>query len=352
MIVLSTSSPLVSIIILNYNGKDFLEACLESVFQTDYPKFEVILVDNASTDNSLELIKHLFRKETRLKVVENSENLGFAEGNNVGLCYANGKYIVLLNIDTVTESSWLKELVSTMERDSTIGAAQSKLLKLDDKEIIDSAGDIVDYYGTSAMIGGSWRERDTGQYDSLREIFSARGAAIILRKKIVDKIGLFDPDFFLSYEDVDLGWRIRLHGYKIVFVPNSVVYHAVGPVSFAKIFHNEKNRIASCIKNQSSCYLVKYNPVIPTIASIFFNLLIKRRSFSAYTMLRAIIWVLRNLRRIWRKRLFVQKYVRRVEYSEITKHMIRSNFKKIILLFLDRMKRGREKAIEYYFKAS
>ncbi|MFX1486628.1 MAG: glycosyltransferase family 2 protein [Promethearchaeota archaeon] len=347
--------PLVSIIILNYNGRQFLESCLKSVLQSNYPNFEIILVDNASTDNSIMFVKRVFKGNPRLEIIKNPKNLGFAEGNNVGARHAKGKYVILLNNDTIVEPTWLRELVIVMEKHPEVGAAQGKLLLLGNKKVIDSVGDIVDYYGSSIRIGGDWREEDRGQYDYLREIFSARGAAIIIRKKIIDTIGLFDPEFFMSYEDIDLSWRIRLRGYKILFVPKSVIYHVSGgssPPSFIKKFHNEKNRIVTSVKNQALSFLFRYNPLIPTLGFMIGDLIVRKNPLLLGATLKAIVWVLRNLREIWKKRIHTQESLRGVPHSEVTKYMLKTNFKKLVSLFLMRMIKGERKAAKHYFKAS
>ena len=153
--------PLVSVIILNYNGKRFLNKCLTSVLNSNYSNVEVILVDNASTDDSIKLVKESFGHSPVLIIVKNSTNLGFAAGNNVGLSCSKGKYVVFLNNDTVVEPNWLIELVGVMETNAKIGAAQSKLLSLHNKNFFDSAGDFIDYYGIPIR-RGSWGEEDKG----------------------------------------------------------------------------------------------------------------------------------------------------------------------------------------------
>src|SRR2546425_1137542 len=173
--------PLVSIIILNYNGAKYISQCLKSVLISDYRNFELIIVDNNSSDSSIDIVESEF-SDNRIKVIKSDKNLGFAGGNNLGADYAKGDYFVLLNIDTLVDPKWLSELVSVMESDNAIGAAQPKLLSLDDKTVFDSAGDYLDFFGNSFRRGGDWYEKDKGQYESVHEIFSARGAAMITRK--------------------------------------------------------------------------------------------------------------------------------------------------------------------------
>jgi hypothetical protein len=343
--------PLVSVIILNYNGKRFLNECLTSVLNSSYPNFEVILVDNASTDDSIKFVKERFGHVPVLMIVKNSNNLGFAAGNNVGTSYSKGKYIVFLNNDTVVEPNWLIELVSVMETDAKIGAAQSKLLSLADKRFIDSAGDFIDYYGFPIR-RGSWGEEDKGQYDRVEEIFSARGAATIVRRKLLTEIGAFDADFYLNYEDIDLCWRIRLNGYKIVFVPKSKVYHIGGAsiTSTVGVFYTEKNRISALLKNMPLKYLVKYNPLTFTLCGLISDLLFKR-PLLLYARIKAILWVLKNFKKIWCKRLLIQRFVKKVDHEMVNEYMLKTNLKLLFLLFLVRIRRGNKQATEYYFKS-
>lgn len=343
---------LVSIIILNYNGKDFLNECLASVLKSSYPNFEIILIDNASTDNSIDLVQRRYGHVPILKIVRNASNLGFAAGNNVGTSYGKGKYIVFLNNDTVVEPNWLIELVSVMESDAKIGAAQSKLLSLADKRTIDSAGDFVDYYGLSFR-RGSWGEEDKGQYDRIEEIFSARGAALIVRNKILAEIGAFDADFFLSYEDIDLCWRIRLNGNKIVFVPKSRVYHTGGATTISSsvsVFHIEKNRLSTLLKNMPLKYLVKYNPLTFTLGEMICDLMFNR-PLLLYAKIKAILWVLNNFKKIWCKRLLIQRCIKNIDHEMVDEYMLKTNLKLLFLLFLVRMRRGKKQATEYYFKS-
>lgn len=297
-------------------------------------------------------MKEKFGKDTNLKVIALKKNYGFSKGNNIGIKYAQGDYLIILNNDTVVEPNWLIELVSVMETDAKIGAAQSKLLSLANKKSIDSARDFVDYYGLSIR-RGSWGEEDRGQYDRIEEIFSARGAALIVRSKILTEIGAFDADFFLSYEDVDLCWRIRLNGYKIVFVPKSRVYHIGGATtisSSANVFHIEKSRLSTLLKNMPRKYLVKYNPLTFTLGEMIGDLMFKRPSL-LYARIKAILWVLKNFKKIWRKRLLIQRYSKKIDREMVNEYMLKTNLKLLILSFLVRIRHGEKQATEYYFSS-
>ncbi|GFP43541.1 rhamnosyltransferase, partial [Candidatus Hakubella thermalkaliphila] len=187
--------PLVSVVILNYNGMKYINQCLESVLSTDYPNFEVIFVDNSSTDGSLEYVNGRFRGNQCFRIVANSNNYGFAEGNNVGVRHSMGTYIVFLNIDTEVDPRWLKELITVVESDQTIGAAQCKLLMMHDRRRFDSAGGLLDYCGVE------WpknvRVYDLGQYDDVRDIFYAKGAAMLVREAGLEGKGRNYPETLL-----------------------------------------------------------------------------------------------------------------------------------------------------------
>jgi hypothetical protein len=312
----------------------------------------VLLIDNASTDDSIKIAKEKFGKSPHLRILRNFDNLGFAAGNNVGVKYGQGEYVVFLNNDTIVEPHWLVELVSVMETDAKIGAAQSKLLSLADKRFIDSVGDFIDYYGFPIR-RGSWGEEDKGQYDRVEEIFSARGAALIVRRKILAEIGAFDADFFLSYEDIDLCWRIRLNGYKIVFVPKSRVYHigsATAIFSSVNVFHTEKNRLSILLKNMPRNYLLKYNPLTLTLGEMVCDLMFNR-PLLLYARIKAILWVLKNFKRMWCKRLLIQRYVKKIDDEMVDEYMLKTNLKLLFLLFLVRMRCGEKQTTEYYFKS-
>jgi len=212
------SSPKISVIIVNYNGKKLLEKCLESLFKTDYNNFEVILVDNNSTDGSMEFVTKNYPK---IIVIKLDSNKGFAEPNNIGAKIAKGEYLLFLNNDTVTTTNFISEMIKVLEKDEKIAICQSLLLKPDGN--IDSSGDFIDKMG---IVYNSKTKTD-----EIKEISSARGASMLIRKKIFDKLGGFDEKFFFSFEDVDLGWRSWILGYKVVIVPNSIVYHSAGKTS-------------------------------------------------------------------------------------------------------------------------
>lgn len=234
------NNPLISIIIVNYNGKNLLENCFDSLSKLTYPNFEIILVDNNSKDDSVKYVKERYPNTT---IIQLDKNYGFAKPNNIGAKKANGSYLLFLNNDTIVTENFIEELVEIMEKDPKIGISQSLLIRPNGE--IDSSGDFVDNLGVSF----SSKEKPA----AIQNIFSARGASMMIRKTLFNKLEGFDEKFFISFEDVDLGWRSWIYGYKVVVVPNSIVYHLGGQSSkdmkneFA--FHGFKNQVAMKLTN-------------------------------------------------------------------------------------------------------
>lgn len=226
-------APFVSVLILNWNGKRLLPACLTALAVTEYPSghWEVVVVDNASTDGSAEAAQRDF---PWIKVHRNPANWGFARGYNPALAAAPGPYVALLNSDTRVHPGWLAALVSAAEADPRLAAGTAKLIfPLDGPRaghIQDAGGLLLDNgsgrnRGTLVRDGHVSYEVDQGQYDRLEEVFYFCGAAVLLRKAALHDTGAFDDRFFMYYEDLDLSWRFRLRGWKVVYVPAAVVEH-------------------------------------------------------------------------------------------------------------------------------
>ena len=239
--------PLISAIILNWNGRDCLYPCIRSVKEQSYPNMEIILVDNASTDGSVEYISHFFR-DLRVKI--NERNLGYGGGNNRGIEQARGEYILILNNDTEVEKDCVRWLWESIEMDGRIGAVTPKIVLYEQKERVDAAG--LTIYRDGLSIGRGHLEPQT-KYNRREEVFCGSGCASLFRREMLDEIGLFDEDFFAYAEDTDLGWRARLAGWKTYYVPEAVVYHhhskKFGTYSPIKAFYIERNRIWVAWKN-------------------------------------------------------------------------------------------------------
>ena len=237
--VKSNLNPLVSIIILNYNAGNLLLNCVDSVFKSTYSNFEVLVVDNISTDNSHVLCKEKFEK---IRLIENKENLGYCEGNNVGIRNANGEFIVILNPDTTVEPNWLDHLMSAYNEFGE-GLYQPKFFSLNEKLVLQSTGNMLHIFGF-----GFARDKgkiDDGKMESIEKINYASGTCLFTSKIVLDKIGLLDPFLFLYHDDLDLGWRAAHIGINSFYVPKSIIYHAESysiKWSSKKFYWLERNR--------------------------------------------------------------------------------------------------------------
>ncbi len=239
--------PLISAIILNWNGRDYLHSCIRSVQGQTYPKMEIILVDNASTDGSVEYVRNLFPD---LRLIVSPENLGYGEGNNVGIRKASGRYLFILNNDTELEKRCVEFLWRCIEADQSIGLTTPKIVLDDQRNMIDAAGLAI--YPDGLSIGRGHLEPEE-KYSQMEEVFFGSGCASLYRREMLEEVGLFDGDFFAYAEDTDLGWRARLEGWKSYYVPEAVVYHhhsrKFGIYSSTKAFLVERNRIWVAWKN-------------------------------------------------------------------------------------------------------
>jgi GT2 family glycosyltransferase len=291
--------PLVSIIIVNYNQKEYTIDCLASLSEMTYPNCEIILVDNGSTDGSVAALRNLKFKirNSKLIVVENDRNLGFAGGNNAGYKKTKGKYVLLLNNDTKVKRNFLEPLVDDLEKDKKLGVVQSKMLVMDEPKLLDS---VVSYQtSTGFLYHLGYLEKDKKEYQKFRYGLSVKGACMLIRKSAL-RLGLFDDTYFAYFEETDLCWRTWLLGYKVGFEPKSVIYHKMGVTSLRMNswfiqFHSFKNRIRTIIKNTSFYTFLWMLPVNVAVSLGFsFFLLFTGRFIGFVSILRAIFWNIIN----------------------------------------------------------
>jgi hypothetical protein len=251
---ITINMPFVSIIITNWNGCSDLVNCLVSVKGLDYPAYEIIVVDNASTDGSQETVKARFPE---VKLIENKENSGNAEGINIGIRKAmEGKpdYVLILDNDVKVEKKILSELVKMAETDPKIGIVGPKIYYFDSNKI-SFAGGKLDWLEGAVHIGDG--RIDNGEYDEKKDVIFITGCAILARKEVIKKIGLFNGDFFAYYEDVDFCLRAKKAGYRIVYSPTAVMWHKVGAtanrarskISAFQLYLGTRNKIISVKDN-------------------------------------------------------------------------------------------------------
>jgi hypothetical protein len=221
--------PKCSVIVLNWNGKEHLDECFSSVLACNYPqeKLEVIMVDNASTDGSVEFVKANF---PAVRVLALDKNYGFSVGNNRGVEISTGDYVLILNNDLKVDKDWLVELMKVMLADESIAVCGSKVMDYRNPKMIQYAGAYLDITGAPYHVGSG--ETDRGQYDQVKEVFYALDCSALYRRSAISKLKYFyDPTFFFNCEETDLCWRLKYLGYKVLYVPKSVVFHKGGASS-------------------------------------------------------------------------------------------------------------------------
>jgi GT2 family glycosyltransferase len=223
-------SPKVAIVILNWNGRNYLDKFLPSVLATAYENFEIIIADNASTDDSVSLLKNKF---PQVKLIILNSNYGFAKGYNQALAQVQADYFALINSDVEVAPSWLTPIINLLEQDKMHAACQPKLLSYNNKNLFEyagAAGGWLDNFGYPFARGRIFDicEEDKGQYDSIEKVFWVTGAAMVVRSEVFNEMKGFDEYFFAHQEEIDLCWRMQLAGYKLFACPSSVVYHVGG----------------------------------------------------------------------------------------------------------------------------
>jgi len=246
-----SKEPLISVIILNWNGKKIIGNCLDSIKKQICQNLEAIVVDNASCDGSRDFIKENYPE---VKLIENRSNLGFGAGNNVGIKQAKGEFIMVLNNDARLEPNCIEELKNSIQKDKRFGACATKVLLDHGANLIDVAGLAVCLDGLSI---GRGRLEDKDKFNEEEEVFFSSGCASLYRREMLEDISLneefYDGDFFAYAEDTDLGWRSRLAGWKCIYNPKAIVYHShsasTSSYSALKAFLVERNRIWVVIKN-------------------------------------------------------------------------------------------------------
>ena len=335
-------TPLVSVIIVNYNGGELLSKSIESVIEQDYKPIEIIVVDNASKDNSIELVEKRFGDLEYLKIVRLRKNVGFLLGNDIGFLHVNprSKYILMLNNDAYLDKNCLNKLVDTLENDEGIGAAQPEIYFPDGS--IQTLGNMYDTFCMGTLqLGRHIGLEDIHIKNWIYEISYPCGAVALLRMDLIRRIGFLDPKFFLYHDDIDLGFRIWLSGYKVVMVRSAKAYH-YGGYSSRRIrvdtyYHATKSRISLMLKYYQKRNLIKYLPAFLFLYFIkLFGICVKRRSANALIgYYKGVVWVLKNLDYLFKWRKFINTRVRKVPDKVLFKNFIRNPFPILIHRFIE-----------------
>jgi GT2 family glycosyltransferase len=293
----------VRLVIVNWNGRSWLERCLSALRGQTFRAFEVVLVDNGSDDGSVDFVREVFPE---CKVLPLGENAGFAAGNNAGARGATGPYLAFLNNDTEVDPGWLQELVDTAERDVTVGLVTSHIVFMDRPDIVDSAGD------GYLRCGGGFKQRHGQPVENRREardVFGACGAAFLIRTELFETLGGFDEDLFMVYEDVDLSYRARLIGARCVFASGALVKHAgsasLGRISSLAVYYGQRNLEWTWIKNSPRRLLLR--SLGPHVLYDLAGLVGYARAGHLAACVRGKAAAVSGLYAVWRKRRDVQR---------------------------------------------
>ncbi len=301
----------VSIIIVNWNNAEDLKRCIESLIKISYKKIEIVIVDNGSTDDSIDEIKKIQKRKKHFFLIQNKKNLGFAQGNNIGYAKTTGEFVLFLNNDTVVTKNFLEPLVAKIKESPNIAGVQPKILQYPKKNIIDSVGS---YFITSGFLYHyGHNKKDKKEYNKESEIYSMKGACMLFKKEVLEKIGVFDSDYFAYFEETDICHRAWVAGYKILFTSKSFIYHRGGqtakrlPSSFI-LYHSYKNRIYTYLKNFQLTTILKIIPLHILFCQIVSLVYCFTLQFPlAFAVQKAILWNILHAHITVKKRSKVQE---------------------------------------------
>lgn len=228
----------VTIVIPNYNGKHFMEPCLSSLSEQTYKDFHILVVDNASSDGSIEYMEENYPD---IELIKLQKNYGFSKAVNIGIQHSRTPYVILLNNDTTVDTRYVEEMVKAIEKSPKIFSVSSKMIQMYHPELIDSAGDLYTLLGWGVCRGCG---RPVSNYTKYDEIFTACAGAAIYRRSVFDEIGYFDENHFAYLEDIDIGYRARIYGYYNMYCPTALVYHVGSGTSGSK-YNSFKVKLAA-----------------------------------------------------------------------------------------------------------
>ena len=319
---INDEKPLISIIILNYNAGKLLEECINSIYKSNYKNFEIIVVDNDSKDNS-----HIECREKfpLINLIENKKNFGYCEGNNIGIRQSKGRFIIILNPDTIVDPNWIDELLLAYKKYGD-GIYQPKFLTIDNKSIIQSTGNMIQLFGFGYSRNKG--DKDEKEFNTIEAINYASGTCLFTSKQIFEKLDMFDPFLFAYHDDLDLCWRASMQGIQSYYVSTSIVFHPSEGFSFKwsnfKFFLLERNRLYCLFTHYSRGTILKLFPslVLVDIAVSFFYL--KNGLFSE--KFKASLDILKNLKKINYQYNIIQKK------KIVNDKIIISNFKNEVIL--------------------
>ncbi len=322
-------NPLLTVVIISWNTEDYIWDCIRSVLHSDYPNLEIIVIDNASSDNTKSHLP-IGSRNYPIKTIINDRNYGCPYAENQGIALAKGKYISIICGDSKVEPAYFSEIVKIMEADSTIGAVGAKMLVMNTPyKKIDSVGEYLNQYGLLEQRHAG-QEIDQGQFEEQTEIFGIKGAGLTARVDVLKEVGGFPKDYFMFLEETDTCWRIWLAGYRIVFAPKAIIYHATS-TSINK--HPEKdylvkylgtrNYIYTCLKNYGLKNLLCIMPChILMWLGVACYMLLNGRFRHSWYVFKGVSWSLFNIGYVLKNRKQPQE-IRRVTDKEIMLKIMR-----------------------------
>lgn len=299
-------NPLISIIVVTFNSKKYIENCLNSVFKISYRPYEILILDNASLDGTEQLLEN-FRHYENIRIIKSGENLGFAAGCDLAAAKARGKYLFFLNHDTLVAKDFLNPLVDYLEHHTDTVVAQPAVLILGEEKKLNLTGKEVHYLGFDWIKDYLKKPGIPGG-----EIISFSGSAVLFKKSVFIGLGGFDEYYFMYYEDSDLAWRCRINGYKMVYISESVVFHDYKYLpdenyqsAKTKFYYNERNRIITILKNYQLKTLIIIFPIFlfTELCMIGYSIV----SGWGFEKFKSYFSIMNSLRHVFKNRALVQK---------------------------------------------
>lgn len=299
-------TPFISVVIANYNGENYLRTCLTALLRSSIKNYEIIVIDNNSTDSSIEIVREFKKKDSRIGILRNKVNIGVPASRNIAISRCRGEIVIFLDNDTEVRKDSLEQLIKPLINDKSIGASQALLLDFENRHLIQMAGGHL--IPQAIWLMGFYERREYKEIKPMLGVTNiiAISAALAVKRQILDRIGGYDPLLYNYTDDLDFSWRIWIAGFRVVLAYKSIVYHYtksvkrranIGSNKFDIYFHLAKNSFRSILKNYETINVIKFLPV-----SLFVNLtravlvLLRRGDFSAlFATIFGIWWNIKNL---------------------------------------------------------
>lgn len=312
-------NPLVSVSIVNYNGKKFLPDFFASLYQQTYKNFEVIFVDNNSSDDSIEYVK---KNYPQVKIIKNTDNSGYAEGNNIGFRNARGEYILIMNNDTILADDLIEKMLRAFEEIPNLGTVQPMVRLMNDRQHLDACGSFWTNTGFNYHYG-IYKDAAHPLYTQSFPVYGVKGMCMMVPRTVIEKIGLFDSDFWCYFEETDFCHRLWLAGYECWYYPQTFIFHHMGgtsssrPSSFIQ-YHSFKNRLCSYLKNLGGKEMIKILPVYLFLNVIWSLAFLMRMDLENFLVVyKAVWWNIVHGADTLKKRKYIQTQIRKKRDVEI-----------------------------------